>query len=169
MSELLFCHATPTDWPEILAIYNSTIASRMVTADTEPATLASKQAWFAAHNTSNRPLWVVYDSERVMVGWISFQSFYGRKAYEATAEVSIYLHPDFRGKGLGKQFLAYAIAQAPNLGIKTLLGFIFSHNLPSLQVFYGLGFSRWGELPNVAELDGNSYSLSLLGKRVGED
>ena len=30
------------DLPEIVAIYNSTIPGRMVTADTEPVTVASK-------------------------------------------------------------------------------------------------------------------------------
>ena len=46
------------DLPEVVAIYNSTVASRQVTADTEPVTVESRQAWFAEHKPDKRPLWV---------------------------------------------------------------------------------------------------------------
>ena len=38
--------ARPEDLPLIVDIYNSTIASREVTADTEPVSVASRQQWF---------------------------------------------------------------------------------------------------------------------------
>ena len=37
------------DLPEIVAIYNSTIASRQVTADLQPVSVAEREAWFVAH------------------------------------------------------------------------------------------------------------------------
>ena len=38
--------AKPDDLTAIVAIYNETIPSRMVTADTEEVTVADKQPWF---------------------------------------------------------------------------------------------------------------------------
>ncbi|MFN5802122.1 MAG: GNAT family N-acetyltransferase, partial [Burkholderiales bacterium] len=38
--------ADPADLPAIVDIYNSTVASRMVTADTEPVPLESRFMWF---------------------------------------------------------------------------------------------------------------------------
>jgi phosphinothricin acetyltransferase len=102
----------------------------------------------------------------VTVGWASFQSFYGRPAYDGTCEISIYLHEDQRGKGYGKAILRYAIEQCPSLGVHTLLGFIFAHNVPSLRLFEQLGFKEWAHLPNIAVLDGVERSLTILGKRV---
>ena len=99
-------------------------------------------------------------------GWVSFQSFYGRPAYDATVEISIYLHPGFRGKGLGKAILTYAMEQCPGLGISTLLGFIFAHNEPSVQLFLKMGFEEWAKLPDIAELDGVKRSLKILGKKI---
>ena len=52
------------------------------------------------------------------------------------------------------------------LGIRTLLGFIFSHNPASLALFARAGFASWGELPEVAELDGIRRSLSILGRHL---
>ena len=140
----------------------------MVTADTEPVTVESRQKWFDEHNPASRPLWVIEDHSRAIIGWVSFQSFYGRPAYDSTVEISIYLDPHQRGRGLGKEVLRYCLEKAPDFGIRTLLGFIFSHNEPSLRLFRGFGFTEWGNLPNVAVLDGVERSLVILGKRIAE-
>lgn len=158
-------NATLNDLAEIIAIYNSTIPSRMVTADTSAVTVESRVDWFHKHTADKRPLWVVEQTSGI-IGWVGFHSFYGRPAYDATAEISIYLHESARGKGLGQQVLAYAIQQSPNLGIKTLLGYIFAHNEPSLRLFRKFGFSEWGNLPDVAVLDGVERSLVIMGRRV---
>jgi L-amino acid N-acyltransferase YncA len=69
--------ATIDDLPLIVEIYNSTIASRLSTADTEPVTVESRHEWFYSHlNGRNRPLWVA-ELEGTIAGWLSFNSFYG--------------------------------------------------------------------------------------------
>jgi L-amino acid N-acyltransferase YncA len=162
---LQYRDANREDLAAIVDIYNSTVVGRMVTADTEPVTAASRVNWFDEHEPLHRPLWIV-EQDRVMVGWVSFQSFYGRPAYQETAEISIYLNENARGQGLGKEILQYAMDACADLGIKTLLGFIFGHNEPSLKLFYGLGFKAWGTFPNVAKLDGIDRDLIIAGKRI---
>lgn len=157
--------ATIHDLPSIVSIYNSTIPSRMVTADTEEISVESKVTWFAEHSTTCRPLWVI-EKDGKICGWLSFQSFYGRPAYNSTAEISIYLHEDYRGNGLGKVLLQKAIEACPELHIKNVLGFIFAHNTASLQLFKLFGFEKWAHLPKVAELDGTERDLIILGKRI---
>jgi len=157
--------ANAADLPQIVAIYNSTVASRQVTADTEPVSLDSRQAWFAAHQRPDRPLWVVEQAGDI-VGWLSFSSFYGRPAYQGTAEVSIYLAESVRGQGLGQFLLQSAIDFAPSIALHTLLGFVFGHNTPSIKLFERFGFARWGHLPGVAELDGVERDLLILGLRL---
>ncbi|RZI42789.1 N-acetyltransferase family protein [Herbaspirillum sp. HC18] len=154
------------DLPAIVAIYNSTVPSRQVTADTEPVSVESRHAWFAEHTPEKRPLWVVEENGAV-IGWLSYSNFYGRPAYSGTAELSIYLHEDARGKGLGRYFLTEAIRFAPEIGVHTLLGFIFGHNEPSLKLFEAFGFEHWANLPRVATLDGIERDLVIVGKRVG--
>ncbi|MDN0081258.1 N-acetyltransferase family protein [Crenobacter sp. SG2305] len=157
--------ATAADLPAIVAIYNSTIPSRQVTADLEPVSVENRQDWFDAHQTPRRPLWVLEQGGEVL-GWASLSDFYGRPAYQGTAELSVYLREDCRGRGLGRRLLDEALERAPALGIDTLLGFIFGHNLPSLTLFERYGFSRWGTLPAVAELDGVKRDLIIVGRRV---
>jgi L-amino acid N-acyltransferase YncA len=168
MTQLIYRNATQNDLSSIVEIYNSTIASRVVTADLERVTVESKQRWFDEHSIDKRPLWMVVDSLEHTIGWVSFQSFYGRPAYDSTVEISIYLDPTQRGKGFGKIILNYCMNQAPKYNIKTLLGFIFAHNEPSLKLFKNFGFEEWANLPNIANLDGIERSLLILGKRIGE-
>jgi len=166
MNNIKYRDATHSDLDTIVNIYNSTIPSRMVTADTEPVTTESRMKWFDDHSSDKRPLWVVENEDNQIVGWMSFQSFYGRPAYNGTVEISIYLDENQRGKGLGKILLQHAIDTCPGLGIKTLLGFIFSHNEPSLRLFRNFGFEDWAILPNIAVLDDLERSLTIVGKRI---
>ena len=165
MERIYFTDAAFDDLEKIVAIYNSTIESRMVTADLEPVSVQSKINWFNEHTPEKRPLWVVKDSEEI-IGWVSFQDFHGRPAYDATAEISIYLAPEHRGKGLGKQILSHSMDECSRLKINTLLGYIFAHNEPSLKLFLNAGFEEWGHFPRIANLDGIERSLKILGKRV---
>lgn len=164
-TEITFRLATIDDLPKITEIYNSTISSRMVTADTEPVTVESRLNWYKEHIPETRPLYVILLSEHI-VGWLSFQSFYGRPAYQATAEISIYMDEQFRGQGIGQTALQKAIDECPNLEIHTLLAFIFAHNEPSLRLFKHFGFEKWAHLPNIAKLDDVERDLVILGKRV---
>jgi L-amino acid N-acyltransferase YncA len=164
-----FVHRTARahDLPLIVDIYNSTIASREVTADTEPVSVQSRQAWFDDHTPERRPLWVIHrPGDPEIVGWMSYSNFYGRPAYSGTAEVSIYVAEAWRGKGVGRYCLEQAIEFAPRIAVHTLLGFIFGHNAPSLALFRQYGFDTWAQLPRVANLDGVERDLIILGKRV---
>jgi phosphinothricin acetyltransferase len=157
--------ATPADLPAVVAIYNESIPSRRATADLEPVTVEARREWFEAHVPGCRPLWVVEEAGR-LVGWLSFETFYGRPAYDATAEVSVYVAADYQGRGIGAQLLSRAVEEAPGLGLATLMGFVFAHNEPSVILFERLGFARWGRLPRVARLDGVERDVLILGRRV---
>ena len=160
--------AIEEDLPAIVEIYNSTVPSRMVTADPEPVTIESRRAWFREHDPERRPLWVAEANEEV-VGWLSFEPFRRRPAYRATAEVSVYVSEGHRRRGIGRRLLEEAIRRAPQLGLKTLTGGIFGHNEPSVGLFEGFGFERWAHYPKVAELDGVERDLVVMGLRLDEN
>lgn len=161
--------ATAADLPEIVAIYNSTVASRQSTADLEPVSVASRQAWFDAHQQPNRPIFVLKAKGLdEVLAWGSFSDYYPRAAYHITAEISLYVRHDMRGTGCGKDLLAYMLMQAPKLSIQTVIGVIFAHNFASLNLFGKFGFEQWGLLPQVCNLDGKLADVVLLGKKIIE-
>ncbi|AFZ00601.1 GNAT family N-acetyltransferase [Calothrix sp. PCC 6303] len=164
--------ATESDLPRIVEIYNASIPGRMATADTVSVTVESRQSWFLQHNCTNRPLWVlerelVSDANSYeIIAWISLNSFYGRPAYNKTAEFSLYVAPGYQHQGVGSYLLQAIIDSCGKFDVNTLLGFIFGHNIPSLRLCEKFGFNRWGLLPDVAELDSQKRDLVIMGLKI---
>ncbi len=158
-------HAGPGDLAAIVAIYNASVPGRMATADLEPVTVESRRAWFDRFSPARRPLWVASDvTGGAPVAWLSLHSFYGRPAYAATVEVSVYCAPEARRRGHSRSLLRHAAAAAPALGIRTFLAYVFGHNAASLALFETEAFVRWGLLPRVARLDDHLRDLVILGR-----
>jgi L-amino acid N-acyltransferase YncA len=158
-------HASEKDLPTIVDIYNTTIAGRMVTADLEPVTITDRIKWFHEHSEQHRPLWVMKAEEEI-IAWLSFSSFHSRSAYNATAEISIYILPKYRSQGIGSIFIQKALDACPSLNILNIVGLVFGHNEPSLALLRKFGFEQWGFLPRVAILDGVERDLVYMGRRV---
>lgn len=159
-----FRKANIEDLPAIVHIYNEIIPSRLATADLEPVTVKEREPWFHSF-TNTHPLWVILDAKKQIIGWVALEPFYGRAAYEHTAEISIYIDEKGRQQGVGTQALKFVESQVHRLGISAIVAYIFGHNQPSLGLFKKFNFEKWGFLPRVAELDGIQRDLVIMGKR----
>lgn len=166
MSDLTIRDAIFEDLAQIVSIYNANIPSYIATADTEPISVESRIDWFYKHSPQQYPLWVVENADKKVIAWLGFQRFYGRPAYQKTAELSIYINPNHQRQGIGKILLSKAIQESPKLDLKVLLGFIFAHNQPSIKLFTNYGFQEWGYLPQVAELEGIERDLIIMGRKI---
>ncbi|WEV38801.1 GNAT family N-acetyltransferase [Lactobacillus sp. ESL0680] len=160
-----FIPAKQEDLPAIVAIYNQNVASKSVTADLQPVSVSQRQEWFNDHN-EKRPLWII-EVNNQLAGWLSLESFYGRAAYHATVEISIYLDRKFQHQGLGTKALEYVTAQTKRLEINTILAYIFGANKASQALFKAAGYQVYGHLPKVADMDGQLIDLDILGKKFG--
>lgn len=154
------------DLPAIVEIYNAAIPGRLATADLEPIAVESRRAWFEEHRPDFRPIWVL-EVEGAIAAWVSLTSFYaGRPAYNATAEISIYISPRHQRCGYGSKLVQYTIDRCPDLGVTTLLSMYFDHNQPSRRLFEKFGFEAMGHLTDIAQLDGKSRGLIIAGLRI---
>lgn len=176
--------ASKADLPEILAIYNQSIAGKQATANLTPVTCEERAEWFEEHlNSLTRPIYVVRAVVKLaneanestaqtaspIVAWGSFSDLYARTAYHISTEISIYLHQDYHGKGLGSLLARWMMTQAPSLGIHNVIALIFAHNQPSLGLFRKLGFKQWGYMPKVCDMEGFIADVVMLGKAVTLD
>jgi len=137
----------------------------MSTADTAPVTVAQREEWFRAFDPASRPLWI-HEHDGAVAGWLGLRSFYGRPAYHRTVESAVYVAPEHQRRGIARALLAHTLERAPEAGIANVMGFVFAHNLPSITLFEAQGFTRWGLLPRVCELDGSERDVAILGKRL---
>lgn len=102
-----------------------------------------------------------------ILAWGSPSDYHPREDYRITAEISVYVAPEARGKGLGGRLVNFMLERAPEFGIKNIVALIFSSNAASLNLFAKFGFARWGELPEVCYMGGKIESLTILGKKLG--
>lgn len=75
------------DLSRIVATYNATVPSRLVTADLDPVTVESRRPWFFVHDPTRRPLWLV-EQGGVYQGWLSLQA--------STDDLPMMVSPRFR-------------------------------------------------------------------------
>src|SRR6476620_10560477 len=112
--------ASEADLPAIIEIYNAATATRTSTALFDPVTVEERLPWFHRHSPNQFPLWVA-ELGGLVVGWLSFHEFIRRPAYTGAVEISIYVDERFRRRGVGRQLLTKAIADAPRLKVRALL------------------------------------------------
>lgn len=153
---------------EILVILNGAIENSTALYDYKPRTIESMVAWFETKRAGNFPvIGLVSDSGQLM-GFGSFGAFRVQPAYKYTVEHSIYVHPDFRGLGLGKVLLQLVLDAAVARDLHAIIGVIDSTNEGSIALHKKLGFKCVGTLPQVGFkfsrwLDVDLYQLTLAG------
>jgi L-amino acid N-acyltransferase YncA len=164
-ARMIIRDAVEPDLPAVLKIYNAAIATRMATAQMEPVTLDQRRDWLKQHSPDRHPFWVL-EIDGAIAGWLTLKPFLPRCAYRGTAEVSVYVDEKFRRRGVARTLLSEAIKRAPLLRIDAMVGLIFAHNRPSLNLFEELGFEKWGLLPGIARLDQDLRDLTIVGRHV---
>lgn len=181
-AQFIVQRAGANDLADILAIYNQSIAGKQATANLVPVNINERRAWFDEHmHSPTRPIYVVKsiagsqsnnkqnNELAIIVAWGSFSDLYARTAYHISSEISIYIHTDYHGQGLGSLLTRWMFSQAPSLRIANVVALIFAHNQPSLGLFYKLGFEQWGYMPKVCDMDGFIADVVMLGKSIEAD
>lgn len=159
---LLIRKATTEDIPAITEIYNDAVLNGVATFDTEPKSVENRLDWFLQHGEPYPVL--VAELEQKVIGWASLSCWSDRCAYNSTAEISVYFHPDYRGKGYGRQ-LMQTLLQAGNNGVlHTVIARITEGNKASIHLHEQLGFNHVGTLKEVGKKFGRMLDVHMLQK-----
>lgn len=146
--------AVNEDATAITVILNQAIASGRQTAFSDPVHVKDREEWLANHAQTGYPVFVAAKngSDEVM-GYLSLSPWRaGRDALRHTAEISYYVHEDYRRRGVAAALMKHAIDECPKLEIDRLLAILLDINQPSISLLGKFGFERWGHFPGVANL-----------------
>ena len=152
--------ATLEDLPAITDIYNDAIRSTTATFDTEPKSLEEQKRWFAAHD-GRHPVLVAELAGKV-VGWAALSRWSDRCAYDGTAESSLYVAPDYRGRGVGRRLKKELILSARQAGLHTILARVAEGSDASLHLNREFGFRQVGVIREVGFKFGRRLDVHLL-------
>lgn len=148
----------------VKAIYDWYIENATATFHTEPITLEQLQEFIFIDHPLYKSFLIHADGE--LAGYCFLTYHKKRPAYDRTAEISIYLKPEFADKGIGKAGLKYVEAVAKEVGLKNLVGVITGDNLSSMALFEKAGFIKCAHFKNVGEKFGKVLDVVAYQKEI---
>jgi L-amino acid N-acyltransferase len=168
MGEITVRDATEKDVPTIAGIYNHEVLNGTATFDLEPKSLEDRLEWF--RETQRPPYCVlVADDGSGVVGWGCLHPFHARAAYRFTAEDSVYIHQDRRGRGIGKLILEQLIERARLGGFHTIMAGMSEGNEASVRLHERFGFELVGRQREVGYKFERWLDVTLMQKMLTEE
>lgn len=147
------------DWNAVAEIYRQGLETRNATFETA---IPDYETWIKKFHF--HLLWTAVINNQV-VGWAGLQPVSVRKVYEGVVEVTIYVHLDHTGKGIGKALMTHLVSESEKSGIWTLSASIFPENTSSIRLHQSAGFKEIGYRDKIAQLDGKWRDTILFERR----
>ncbi|WP_115718842.1 GNAT family N-acetyltransferase [Gallaecimonas mangrovi] len=148
----------------ILAIFNDAILHTTALYDYKARTWDDMAQWFAEKEKKQYPVLGVVNDNKQLMGFASYGPFRPRPANKYAIEHSLYVHPDHRGKGLGKVLLAAIIDNAIEQQYHLLVGGIDADNSGSIALHEKFGFEHAGTIKDAAFKFGRWLDLAFYQK-----
>ena len=148
-----------SDLSALLDIYNYEVINGTATFDLNPKSLADWEKWLEEHSVGNHfALTALVDD--TPVGYATLSGYREKEAYIQTTELSVYVHPDYRGRGIAAQLINETVAIARARGdVHTIVSVITGSNEASLKMHEKLGFTYGGTLYQVGEKFGKLMDI----------
>ena len=149
MSELIIRSIAKDDVFACLTIYNYEVEHGVATLDLEPRTLEEWHEWYNAHSDEHHPI-IVGTIDDVVVGYASLSPYRTKDAFKSTVELSIYIHQEYRGKGVASKLMAHILEYAKSTDtLHTVVSVITAGNAASTALHERFGFTYCGLTPQV--------------------
>lgn len=151
--------ATRRDIPVLMDIYNDAILHTTATFDTEIKDMDNRVAWYEEH--VGQYVIYVYEEDGCVAGYASLSRYRDRKAFDTAVEISIYIHRDYRGRGIGRSLMQETLAFAKECEeIETVISLITSENVTSIHLHEKFGFTYCGQIKNAGVKFGKKLCLN---------
>jgi phosphinothricin acetyltransferase len=137
--------AVSDDLPALTDIYNHYVLHTAITFDLQTLAPAERRTWFDAHqNLGPHRLLVATDDQQRCLGYASSSRWRPKPAYDTTVEVSVYCHPNARGRGCGTALYGALFAALADEDVHTMVAGVSLPNPASLSLHEKFGFRPVG-------------------------
>jgi L-amino acid N-acyltransferase YncA len=150
---------TGSDSDQVLEIYRMGIETGNATFEKK---VPDWKKWTGNHLNHSR---FVAERNGMISGWVALSPVSKRDAYRGVAEISIYIHKECRGMGIGSVLLEKIIESSERNGIWTLTAVVFPENQASVDIHRKHGFRIVGIREKISQIDGVWRDTMLLERR----
>lgn len=164
MTNIQIRPVTLLDAQRILEIYQPYVLETTITFETELPSIEEIQERIMT--TTLQYPYIIAEYEGEIVGYAYAGRFRKRQAYAQSAEISLYLDQNIRGKGFGKALLYALEMQLREQDVYTLISIVESSNIGSLKFHEKNGFIRAGYLPRIGHKFDKWLDIHLLTKQI---
>jgi len=156
------------DLARLTEIYNHYVVHSKVTFQIVPLTVEQRREWFNQHPLSGPHRLLVGLVEEQVVGYICSSRFRPMGAYDTTVETSIYLAPEWTGRGLGGQLYQALFAALATEDVRLLVAGITVPNPASVKLHEHLGFNHVGRFHGVGRKQGKFLDVDWFERAIGQ-
>ena len=165
--------AKSEDAKELLKIYAYYVTDTAISFETEVP--SEEEFKLRIEEVLKSYPFIVACKDDEILGYAYLHSFVGRKAYELSAETTIYLNPDKKKMGIGKKLYSVLedIAKAQNItNLYSCIGYVDKEdeylNNNSVQFHEHIGFRMVGKFENCGHKFGRWYHMVWMEKIIGK-
>lgn len=141
-------NATASDAKAITDIYNYYLKNTVITFEEEILTNDVLQKRIESVQQLGLP-WIVLEQQSSVVGYAYASKWKERSAYRFTVEISVYLHHQAQGKGVGSLLYSALISQLKEIGVQSVIGGITLPNPPSVALHEKMGMKKVAHFEKV--------------------
>lgn len=159
--------ARPDDLPRLRDILNTEILTSTASWSTSARTAEDMAAWFDERVAAGFPVLVARDPATDQIaGFASYGPFRKGEGYAGSVEHSVYVHRDFRGRGIAARLIASLLEHAAGAGLRLMIGGISADAASSLALHRRLGFREVGRIPGAGRKFGRTLDLVLVARSL---
>ena len=159
--------ARPDDMAAVTAIYSKSVVGGVASYEIEPPDVAEMTSRYEAIVAKPYP-YLIAEVDGEIAGYAYASAFRTRPAYRFMVEDSIYLDPQFQGRGVGKALLANLIHECTALGYRQMLAVIGGAHPASIGLHQSLGFAMAGQISASGFKFGRWLDTAIMQLPLGE-
>jgi len=149
--------ATTNDAKEILDIYSPSILNASISFETKAPSVEEMQK--RIESIRQKYPWIVCEVDGKIAGYVYGSKHRDREAYQWSCECTIYMHNDFKRKGIGKELYQLLFEILKWQGFRNVYAGITLPNEASITLHEKCGFEHFATYENIGYKFGAWHSV----------
>lgn len=158
--------ATKRDAARILDIYSPCILTSSISFET--AVPSIKEMENRIKTCLQKFPWIVCEVDGRVAGYVYASKHRDREAYQWSCECSVYMHHDFKGRGIGRELYLLLFRILEHQQFRNVYAGITLPNEGSIRLHEKCGFKKFAEYENVGYKFGSWHSVGWWKLRIND-